>query len=147
MSLPASQRRALVQIEQSLADDHPSLGPLFAVFTSLTRQQAMPVTERVTARPWRPWRRPARLRRPARPQRPASQRRRMRPGVATVALLAVATGALLFLSLTLAAPRMCASGTVASVAAQARSVPSGRQPACATQQNKPSNTSQSGLSH
>jgi hypothetical protein len=141
MSLPASQRRALVQIEQSLADDHPGLGPLFAVFTSLAGQQAMPVTERVTARPWR------RRRRPARPRRPGSQRRRTRPGVAAVALLAVATGALLFLSLTLAAPRMCASGTVASVAAQARSVPGGRQPACATQQNKPSNTSQSGLSH
>jgi Protein of unknown function (DUF3040) len=140
MSLPASQRRALVQIEQSLADDHPGLGPLFAVFTSLAGQQAMPATERVTVRPWRPWR-------PARPRRPASRRRRMRPGVAAIALLAVATGALLFLSLTLAAPRMCASGTVASVAAQARSVPGGRQPACTTQQNKPSNTSQSGLSH
>jgi hypothetical protein len=141
MSLPASQRRALVQIEQSLADDHPSLGPLFAVFTSLTGQQAMPVTERVTARPWRPWRRPAR------PRRPASQRRRTRPGVAAVVVLAVATGMLLTLSLLLRGPRMCASGTFASVAAQARSVPSGRQPACTTQQNKPSNTSQSGLSH
>jgi hypothetical protein len=138
MSLPASQRRALVQIEQSLADDHPSLGPLFAVFTSLTGQQAMPVTERVTARPWR---------RPARRRRPAGRRRRTRPGVGTVVVLAVATGMLLTLSLLLRGPRMCASGTFASVAAQARSVPSGRQAACATQQNKPSNTSQSGLSH
>jgi hypothetical protein len=145
MSLPASQRRALVQIEQSLADDHPSLGPLFAVFTNLSSQEAMPMTEQVTPRPW--WRpgRPWRLQR-----RP--WRRRMLPGVATVAVLAVATGVLLALSLTLPVPRMCASGAVTSGAAQARPVPGGRQPACTTQQettqqSKPSNTSQSGLAH
>jgi hypothetical protein len=51
MSLPVSQRRALNQIEKALADDHPGLGPLFAIFTRLTGREAMPVTERVTARP------------------------------------------------------------------------------------------------
>jgi hypothetical protein len=51
MSWPASQRRALSQIEKTLAADHPGLGPLFAIFTRLTDQEAMPVTEQ--ARPWR----------------------------------------------------------------------------------------------
>jgi hypothetical protein len=58
MSLPAGQRRALNRIEKTLADDHPSLGPLFAIFTRLTGHEAMPVTENVTARLWRRWMRP-----------------------------------------------------------------------------------------
>ena len=53
MSLPASQQRALNRIEEALARDHPGLGPLFAIFTRLAGQEAMPVTERVTARRWR----------------------------------------------------------------------------------------------
>jgi hypothetical protein len=125
MSLPASQRRALSQIEQTLADDHPGLGALFAAFTRLTGQEAMPATEQVTARPWR-W-------------------ERMWPGVVTVVGLAMATGVLLTLSLTLPGPQVCGPGGVASVAAYGRSVPTGRQPACATQPTKPSNTSQSEL--
>ena len=36
-------------------------------------------------------------------------------------------------------------GTVTTVAAHAPSDPTGRQPGCATQQNKPGKTSQSGL--
>jgi hypothetical protein len=126
MSLPASQRRALSQIEQTLADDHPSLGALFAVFTRLTGHEAMPATEQVTARPWR-W------------------RRRMWPGMVTVVGLAMATGVLLTLSLMLPGPQVCAPGTVTPVAAHARSVPTGRQLACATQQEKPTNPSQSRL--
>ena len=51
MSLPTSQQRALSQIEKTLADDHPGLGALFATFTRLAGQEAMPVTERVTASP------------------------------------------------------------------------------------------------
>jgi hypothetical protein len=124
MSLPASQRRALNQIEKTLADDHPSLGPLFAIFTRLTGREAMPVTERVTARPWR-WRVP--------------------PAVLTLAGLAMAIGTLLAISLTLPGPRVCAAGTVTPVAAHTLSGPTGRQPACSLQQNKPSETSQSGL--
>jgi hypothetical protein len=42
-------------------------------------------------------------------------------------------------------PQACVAGTVTPVAAHMRSVPTGHQPGCATQQNKPSNTSQSGL--
>ena len=126
MSLPASQRRALDQIEKTLADDHPSLGPLFAIFTRLTGHEAMPATERVTARTWR-W------------------QRRMLPGVVTIVGLAMVTGALLTLSLMLPGPRACAPGTVTTVAAHARSVPAGRQPGCATQQNEPGKTRQSGL--
>ena len=124
MSLPASQRRALNQIEKTLADDHPSLGPLFAVFTRLTGHEAMPVTERVTARRWR-W------------------QRWMRPGVAAVVGLAMVTGALLALSLTVSSTRLCAQATVAPVAAHAQ-FPAGRQPSCATQQDKLSRTSPSG---
>jgi hypothetical protein len=54
MSLPSSQQHALNRIEKALAGDYPSLGPLFAIFTRLTGHEAMPVTERLTARPrWR----------------------------------------------------------------------------------------------
>ena len=124
MRLPASQRRALNQIEKTLADDHPSLGPLFAIFTRLTSHEAMPVTEQVTDRRWR-W------------------QRRMRPGVAAVVGLAMATGALLALSLMMRGPQLCAQGTVTPVAAHMR-FPAGRQPVCATQQDKLSRTSPSG---
>ena len=116
ISLPGSQRRALNQIEKTLAaDDRSGLGPLFAIFCSLTSGEAMPVTERVTARP-RPW------------------RRRMRPGVITVVSLAMVAGALLTLSLMLPTPQVCAQGRVALMAAHEQSVPAGRHPACVTQQ-------------
>jgi hypothetical protein len=132
MSLPASQQRALNQIEKTLADDHPSLGPMFAIFTGLTGHEAMPVIERVTARPWR-WRWP------------------MRPGVVIVVALAMVTGALLTLSLVLPSTRLCAPGTV-TVATRTQAAAAGPQPAAAcptqqstTQQNKPGKTSQSGF--
>jgi gentisate 1,2-dioxygenase len=125
MSLPASQRRTLSQIEKTLADDHPGLGPLFAIFTRLTGHEPMPVTERVTARRWR-W-------------------RRIRPAVVTLVGLAMATGALLTISLLLPSPQVCVPSTVTTVAANAPPGSTGRQPGCATQQNKPGNTSQSGL--
>ena len=126
MGLPASQRRALSQIEQTLADDHPGLGALFAIFTRLTGHEAMPATEQVTAWSWR-W------------------QRRMWPGVVTVVGLAIATGVLLTLSLMLPRTQVCAPGAVTPVATYARSVPTGRQLACATQQKEPANTSQSRL--
>lgn len=127
MSLPASQQRALNQIEETLADDHPGLGPLFAIFTRLTGHEPMPVTERVTDRPRR-W-----------------QRLRMWPAVATLVGLTMATGALLTLSLLLPGAQVCVP-TVTTPVAHVRSVPTGREPACATQQNKPAKASQSGLS-
>jgi hypothetical protein len=106
MSLPASEQRALNQIEKTLADDHPSLGPLFAIFTRLTGHEAMPATERVTVRPWR----------------------RTWPAVVTLVGLAMAIAALLTLSLMLPGPQVCATGRVTRVAAHTRSVPTGRQP-------------------
>jgi hypothetical protein len=124
MSLSASQRRALSQIEKTLAHDHPSLGPLFAIFTRLTSHEAMPLTERVMGRPWQ-W------------------QRWMRPGVAAVVGLVMATGALLTLSLMALGPQVCAPGTVTTVAAHTR-FPAGRQPVCATQQDKLSRTSRAG---
>ena len=117
MSLPGSQRRALNEIEKTLAaDDRSGLGPLFAIFASLTGGEAMPVTERVTAQPWR---------------------RRMRPGAIAVVGLAMVAGALLTVSLMLPRPQVCAQGRIALVAAQEQPVPVGRHPACVTQQNKP----------
>jgi hypothetical protein len=124
MSLPASQQRALNRIEKTLADDQTGLGPLFAIFTRLTSHEAMPLTERVTTRPWQ-W------------------QRRMRPGVAVIVGLAMATGALLTLSLMAPGPQVCAPGTVTTVAAHTQ-FPAGRQPVCATQQNKLTRTSQAG---
>jgi hypothetical protein len=121
MSLPASQQRALSQIEKTLADDHPGLGPLFATFTRLAGQEAMPVTERVTARSWRmPW-------------------RRMWPTAAGVVGLALVTVALFTLSLTLPSRPTC-TGTAVSIAARMQSVPTGSQAACATQQSDPAKT-------
>ena len=116
MSLPTSQQRALNLIEKALAHDHPSLAPLFAIFTALVDHEAMPVTERVTSRPWR-------------------SRWRIRPAVATLVGLAMAATALFTLSLMLPSPRVC-PGTSVAVAAHAQSVPTGRLPACAPQQNK-----------
>jgi hypothetical protein len=127
MSLSASQRRALSQIEKTLADDHPALGPQFALFTRVTGHEPMPVTERVTGGRW--W----------------WQRRRIRPAVVTLVGLAMATGALLTISLLLPGPQACVTSTVTTVAAHAPSVPTGHQPGCPTQQNKPGKTTQSGL--
>jgi hypothetical protein len=118
MSLPTSQQRTLDRIEKTLALDHPSLGPLFAIFTTLVDGEAMPGTERVTAR----WRR-------------SRSRWRMRPAVVTLVGLALATVALFALSLTLPRPQWC-PGTASAAAAHAQSVPTGPKPACATQQNK-----------
>jgi hypothetical protein len=128
MSLPTSQQRALDQIEKTLADDHPGLGPLFATFTRLFGNEAMPVTEQVTARPRRlPW--PRRL----------PPRRRMWPTVAGVVGLAVVTVTLFTLSLTLPSRPSC-TGTVVSLAARMQPVPTGSQAACATQRSGPSTT-------
>jgi hypothetical protein len=50
MSLPARQQQALDRIEQTLVAEEPRLGSLFAVFTRLTRHEAMPGTEQVASR-------------------------------------------------------------------------------------------------
>jgi hypothetical protein len=52
MSLRAGQQRSLDRIERTLLDDDLRLGSLFAIFTRLAREEAMPTTERVTAGPW-----------------------------------------------------------------------------------------------
>jgi translation initiation factor 1 (eIF-1/SUI1) len=122
MSLPASQQRALDEIEKTLADDHPGLEPLFATFTRLVGNEAMPGTEQVTIRPRR-----------------LPLQRRMGPTVAAVVGLAVAAVVLFTLSLTLPTRPAC-TGTVVSVAARIQSVPSGSQAACSTQPSEPSKT-------
>jgi hypothetical protein len=53
MSLPTGEQPSLSQIEKTPADDNPSVLPLLAIFGRLTGPEAMSVTERVTARPWR----------------------------------------------------------------------------------------------
>jgi hypothetical protein len=121
MSLPASQQRALSQIEKTLAADHPGLPALFDIFTGLAGQEAMPVTERVTTRPSRlPW-------------------RRIWPTAAGVVGLALVTVTLFALSLTLPNRPSC-TGTVVSIAARMQPVPTGSQGACATQQSEPGKT-------
>ena len=64
--------------------------------------------------------------------------------VVTLVGLAMATGALLTLSLMLPGPQACAPGTVSPVAAQTQPVPVGRPHTCTTQQHKTSETRQSG---
>jgi hypothetical protein len=54
MSLPASQERALTRIEQTLLARDPRLKSLFGIFTRLTVHEAMPVTEQLQRRWWRP---------------------------------------------------------------------------------------------
>jgi hypothetical protein len=49
MSLPARQQRALDRIDQTLAVDDPRLGSMFEIFSRLTLDEPMPVSERVTA--------------------------------------------------------------------------------------------------
>ncbi len=126
MILPTSQQRALSQIEKTLADDHPSLGPLFDIFTGLAGREAMPVTERITARPRR-----------------LSWQRRMWPAVAGVVALALVTVVLFTLSLTLPSRPAC-TGTVVSIAARMQPLPTGSQAACATQRGEPGKTRPAG---
>jgi hypothetical protein len=54
MSLPASEERALTRIEQMLLARDPRLRSLFGIFTRLTGQEAMPATEQIQPRRWRP---------------------------------------------------------------------------------------------
>jgi len=130
MSLPASQQRALHQIEKTLADDHPGLEPLFGIFTRLTGHEAMPATERLSAQPQR---RRGQARR---------QRGRSLPAVATLAGLAMVIGVLLGVSLLLRSPQMCPSGAAGQIA-RGPSVSAERQPACPSQAASPGNTPQS----
>jgi hypothetical protein len=52
MSLHASEQRALNRIEETLHAGDPRLRSLFMIFTRLTRHEAMPGTEQVSARLW-----------------------------------------------------------------------------------------------
>jgi DUF3040 family protein len=54
MSLPTSETRVLTRIEQSLLSCDPRLRSLFAIFTRLTSQEAMPAREQLRPRRWRP---------------------------------------------------------------------------------------------
>jgi Zn-dependent protease len=116
MTLPVAQRRALGQIEKTLAEDHPGLRLQFATFTWLHGHQAMPGTERVTSRPW-------------------GWPRWLRPRVAVALALVIVTVVLLELSLLLPRQQTCTSAADAAVAAQLQSIPGAPSPACMTQQN------------
>jgi Protein of unknown function (DUF3040) len=54
MSLPVSEERALTGIEQALLCRDPRLKSLFAIFTRLTRHEAMPAIEQLRRRRWQP---------------------------------------------------------------------------------------------
>ncbi len=49
MSLPARQQRDLDRIGRTLAADDPGLGSMFAIFSRLTLDDPMPITERISA--------------------------------------------------------------------------------------------------
>jgi hypothetical protein len=53
MSLPASETRVLTRIEESLLARDPRFRSLFAIFTRLTSQEAMPAREQLRGRRWR----------------------------------------------------------------------------------------------
>jgi Protein of unknown function (DUF3040) len=54
MSLPVSEERTLTGIEQGLLSRDPRLKSLFAIFTRLTRHEAMPTIEQLRRRRWKP---------------------------------------------------------------------------------------------
>jgi hypothetical protein len=53
MSLPASETRVLTRIEDSLLARDPRMRSLFAIFTRLTWQEAMPSWEQLRPSGWR----------------------------------------------------------------------------------------------
>ncbi|HUA28463.1 MAG TPA: DUF3040 domain-containing protein [Streptosporangiaceae bacterium] len=53
MSLPASEARVLTGIEAGLLARDPRFRSLFAIFTRLTRQEAMPTREQLRRTRWR----------------------------------------------------------------------------------------------
>jgi hypothetical protein len=59
VSLPAGQQRVLQRIEQALLADDAGLESLFAVFTRLAENDAMPRAEQVASRLQRQLQRPA----------------------------------------------------------------------------------------
>ena len=118
MSLPVAERRALDQIEKTLAEDHPGLRQQFAPFNLLNFYQAMPGTERVSALPW-------------------GWPRWMRPRIAAALALVLVTGVLLAFSLLLPSEKSCATGADAAVAAQLQSIPAAPPPACMNPRNGP----------
>ncbi len=50
MGLPASQRKILVRIEDSLRGSDPRLAALFSIFTRLTHDEEMPGIEQIRAK-------------------------------------------------------------------------------------------------
>src|SRR5579859_344879 len=52
MSLPASQQRVLDSIENRLSTREPRLASMFAIFTRLTSNEALPRLEALNASPW-----------------------------------------------------------------------------------------------
>jgi hypothetical protein len=107
MSLRAGQQRSLDRIESTLLVDDLRLGSLFAIFTRLARDEAMPLTERVTAGPWR---------------------RRLRPALAAAFGLA-AVVSVLVLSLLIPGRPACPAGAAAAPA-HVQQFRAGRQAAC-----------------
>jgi hypothetical protein len=107
MSLRAGQQRSLDRIERTLLDDDLRLGSLFAIFTRLARDEAMPSIERVTAGPWR---------------------RRLRPALAAALGLA-AVISVLVLSLLVPGRQACRGGAAAAPA-HMQPFHAGRQAAC-----------------
>ena len=77
MSLPAYQQRVLDTIENTLKRREPRLASMFAMFTRLNTNEAIPRTELLEAVPWWAWRRPRQggRRTPRSARRPATAMR------------------------------------------------------------------------
>jgi hypothetical protein len=103
----ASRRRPLSRIERTLLADDLGLASLFGIFTWLTRDDPMPLTERVTARPWR----------------------RLRPALAVAIGLAAVAGAVM-LGVLLPGPPACPA-RAAAVSARIQPSRTGRPAFCA----------------
>jgi hypothetical protein len=101
------QQRLLDGIARTLLDDDLALGSLFAIFTRLAGDEAMPATERVQAGPWR---------------------RRLHPALVAAAGL-VAAVSVLVLSLLVPGRQACPGGAAAA-APHAQPLRAGRPAAC-----------------
>jgi hypothetical protein len=112
VSLPVSEQRVLDRIENALEGGEPRLRSMFAIFTRLTRDDAVPITEAIQPR--------KRLRRP----RPASgvTAARMRAIIAVPVILGLIT-LCIFMAINSSGAQGCRPGPVLARTVTCQSAP------------------------